>query len=49
MQLAKKWPEMGSIWPFMSHKFSVLFLTKLQKTGNEKIVFYVVAFDPNKI
>ena len=33
----------------MSHKLSAFFFTKLQKTGNEKNVFYVVAFDPNKI
>ena len=30
----------------MSHKFSVFFLTKLQKTGNDK---NVIDFEPNKI
>ena len=33
----------------MSHKFSGFFFTKFQKPGNEKNVFYVTAFDPNKI
>ena len=29
----------------MSHKFSEFFLPKLKKNGNQKNVFYVVAFD----
>ena len=36
-------------WPCMTHKFSVLFLTKLQKTGSKRYVIYVKAFDPIKI
>ena len=37
-------------WPFMSHKFSAFFLTKLQKTGKKvNNVFYVVALITNKI
>ena len=35
-------------WPFMSHKFSLFFLTKLQKTGSKKM-FYVITFDLIKI
>ena len=31
----KKWPEMVIKWPFMSHKFSFFFLTKLQKTKSK--------------
>jgi len=31
--------------PFMSHKFSFFFLTKLQKTGSKEKRFYVIAFD----
>ena len=46
LQLAKKWPEMVLKWPFMSHKFSVFFLQNCKK---QEIVFYVIAFDPNKI
>ena len=33
--VAKKWPEMVIKWPFMSHKFSFVFLTKLQKTKSK--------------
>ena len=32
-------------WPFVSCDFLVIFLTKLKKTGNDKIVFYVIVFD----
>jgi hypothetical protein len=37
--VAKKWPEMVPRWAFMTHTFSVTFLTKMKKIGNEKIVF----------
>ena len=33
--MAKKWPEMVIKWPFMSHKFSFFFLTKLQKNKSK--------------
>ena len=36
-------------WEFMSHKFSGFFLPKLKKIEQEKIVFYVIAFDPIEI
>ena len=36
MYLAKKWPKMVIKWPFVSCDFSVIFLTKLKKTGNDK-------------
>ena len=35
-------------WPFMSHNFTLFFLTKLQKMGT-KNVFYIIAFDLIKI
>ena len=47
--IAKKWPQMVEKWPFLKLKFSFFFLPKLKTPGNEKNVFYVVAFDPLKI
>ena len=41
----KKWPEMVKQWPFMSHKFSFFFLTKLKKWKQNQIVIYVIVFD----
>ena len=38
--------KMVKNWPFMSHKFSVYFLPKLKEMETEKLVFYLVAFDP---
>ena len=32
-------------WPFMSHKFSFFFLTKLKNGNKNKIVIYAIAFD----
>ena len=32
-------------WPFVSCDFLAFFLTKLKKTGNDKIVFYIIVFD----
>ena len=49
MQLAKKWPEIVLKWPFMGHRFSVFLLQNDKEQEMKKIVFYVVAFDPNKI
>ena len=46
MQLAKKWPEMvlnGNLWVI---NFQYFFL---QNCKIQEIVFYVIAFDPNKI
>ena len=34
--VGEKWPEMVVKWPFVSCDFSVIFLTKLKKTGNDK-------------
>ena len=51
------WPFYNPLWSFFNQlpyarhynpRF-VFFFTKFQKTGNEKNVFYVIAFDPNKI
>ena len=36
-------------WTFVSHKFLGFFSSKIEKKKNNKIVFYVVAFDPIKI
>ena len=36
-------------WPFMHHKFSVFFLQNCKQQEIKKIVFYVIAFDQNKI
>ena len=47
--VGKIWPEMVIQWPFMSDKFSLFFLTKLQKTGSKEKVFYVLAFDLIKV
>jgi hypothetical protein len=47
--VAKKWPEMVLKWLFLSYEFSIFIFTKLQKQEMTKIVFYVVAFDSNKI
>jgi hypothetical protein len=47
--LAEKWPEMVIKWHFMSCNFSFFFLTKLQKRKQNKIVIFVIAFDPIKI
>ena len=46
--VGKKWPKMVIKWPFMSHKFSLFFLTKLKKTGRKKM-FYDIVFDLIKI
>ena len=37
--VGEKWPERVVKWPFLSHKFSGFFFTKLQKKGN---YFYYV-------
>ena len=34
--VGEKWPEMVVKWPFVSCDYSVIFLTKLKKTGNDK-------------
>ena len=46
--VGKKMARNGHKWPFMSHKFYLFFLTKLQKTGSKK-KFYVIAIDLIKI
>ena len=43
--MARNGPKMAI---YESYIFSIFF-TKLQKQEMKKIVFYVVAFDPNKI
>ena len=37
--VGKKMAKNGHKWPFMSHKFSFIFLTKLKKTGSKKKCF----------
>ena len=44
--VGQKMARNGHKWPFMSHNFSVFFLQNCKK---QEIVFYVIAFDPNKI
>ena len=38
--VGKKMARNGHKWPFMSHKFSFIFLTKLKKTGSKKNVLH---------
>ena len=35
--VAKKWPEIVAKWPFMSHRLSGFFLTKLEQMETKKI------------
>ena len=49
MQVVKKWPKIIIKWPFMTNKFSIFFLTKLQKTASKRNVIYIIALDLIKI
>ena len=47
--MAKKWPKKFLKWPFMRHKFLALFLQNCKNTDMKIVLFYVVAFEKNKL